>query len=143
VTYTNGHTYICKAAHTSSASITPGNTTYWDDKTIGDMIYSLNSNYANITKWTAINSLLSVSTSKNIVFQYSNYNELLLILGSSANNDRVLSSIIIPKSLFIVAGAQMGYHQCKYDSFNCGFSFTNTGGTLYTSANSTARLYGR
>jgi hypothetical protein len=48
VTYTNGHTYICKAAHTSSASITPGNTTYWDDKTIGDMIYSLNSNYAKI-----------------------------------------------------------------------------------------------
>jgi hypothetical protein len=48
VAYTNGHTYICKAAHTSSASITPGNTTYWDDKTIGDMIYSLNSNYANL-----------------------------------------------------------------------------------------------
>lgn len=49
VTYTNGHTYICKTAHTSSASITPGNTTYWDDKSIGDMIASLNSNYANET----------------------------------------------------------------------------------------------
>lgn len=44
VTYTNGHTYICKLAHTSSASIKPGNTTYWEDKTIGDMIYSLNTN---------------------------------------------------------------------------------------------------
>lgn len=49
VTYTNGHTYICKKAHTSSASIKPGNTTYWEDKTIGDMIYSLNSNYADIS----------------------------------------------------------------------------------------------
>lgn len=49
VTYTNGHTYICKLAHTSSSSITPANTTYWEDKTIGDMIYSLNSNYMNAT----------------------------------------------------------------------------------------------
>jgi hypothetical protein len=52
VTYTNGHTYICKTAHTSSASITPGNTTYWEDKTIGDMIYSLNS---NTLKWLGLN----------------------------------------------------------------------------------------
>jgi hypothetical protein len=55
VTYTNGHTYICKAAHTSSASITPSNTTYWDDKTIGDMIYSLNSNFAKLTNYTGDN----------------------------------------------------------------------------------------
>ena len=48
VTYINGHTYICILDHTSSSSITPLNTTYWDDKTIGDMIYSLNSNYANL-----------------------------------------------------------------------------------------------
>ena len=48
VTYINGHTYICILDHTSSTSITPLNTTYWDDKTIGDMIYSLNSNYANL-----------------------------------------------------------------------------------------------
>ena len=47
VTYTDGHTYICKLAHTSSSSITPANTTYWEDKTLGDMISSLNSNYAN------------------------------------------------------------------------------------------------
>jgi hypothetical protein len=50
VTYTNGHTYICKLAHTSSSSIKPDNTTYWEDKSIGDMIYSLNSNYTNLIK---------------------------------------------------------------------------------------------
>lgn len=40
--WTNGHTYVCKLAHTSSSSITPADTTYWEDKTIGDMISSLN-----------------------------------------------------------------------------------------------------
>ena len=45
--WTNGHTYVCKLAHTSSASITPADTTYWDDQTLGDMISSLNSNLAN------------------------------------------------------------------------------------------------
>lgn len=48
VTYIDGHTYLCILAHTSSSSITPGNTTYWQDKTLGDMISSLNSNYANM-----------------------------------------------------------------------------------------------
>ena len=48
VTYINGHTYICILDHTSSLSITPLNTTYWEDKTLGDMIASLNSNYAKI-----------------------------------------------------------------------------------------------
>jgi hypothetical protein len=33
---------VCKLAHTSSSSITPADTTYWDDKTLGDMIASLN-----------------------------------------------------------------------------------------------------
>ena len=47
VTYIDGHTYLCILAHTSSSSITPGNTTYWQDKTLGDMISSLNSNFAN------------------------------------------------------------------------------------------------
>ena len=47
VTYINGHTYICILDHTASSSITPLNTTYWEDKTLGDMIASLNSNYAN------------------------------------------------------------------------------------------------
>ena len=50
VTYINGHTYICILDHTSSLSITPLNTTYWEDKTLGDMIASLNSNYANMLK---------------------------------------------------------------------------------------------
>jgi hypothetical protein len=46
--WTNGHTYVCKQAHTSSSSLTPANTTYWEDKTLGDMICSLNSNYTNL-----------------------------------------------------------------------------------------------
>lgn len=50
--WTNGHTYICKLAHTSSSSITPANTTYWEDKTLGDMISSLNSNYTKLSTWT-------------------------------------------------------------------------------------------
>jgi hypothetical protein len=45
--WTNGHTYVCKLTHTSSSSITPANTTYWDDKTLGDMITQLNSNKAS------------------------------------------------------------------------------------------------
>jgi hypothetical protein len=48
VTYINGHTYICILDHTASSSITPLNTTYWEDKTLGDMIASLNSNYAKV-----------------------------------------------------------------------------------------------
>lgn len=48
VTYINGHTYICILDHTSSSSITPLNATYWEDKTLGDMISSLNSNYAKL-----------------------------------------------------------------------------------------------
>ena len=51
VTYINGHTYICILDHTSSSSITPLNTTYWEDKTLGDMIASLNTNYANMLKF--------------------------------------------------------------------------------------------
>ena len=46
--WSNGHTYVCKLAHTSSSSITPANTTYWEDKTLGEMISSVNSNYTNI-----------------------------------------------------------------------------------------------
>lgn len=61
VTYTNGHTYICKAAHTSSASITPGNTTYWEDKTIGDMIYSLNSNLTDVGKAKIYEGAITIS----------------------------------------------------------------------------------
>jgi hypothetical protein len=45
--WTNGHTYVCKLAHTSSSSITPANTTYWDDKSLGDLISSCNSNLTN------------------------------------------------------------------------------------------------
>lgn len=51
VTYIDGHTYICILDHTSSSSITPLNATYWEDKTLGDMIASLNSNYANISTY--------------------------------------------------------------------------------------------
>ena len=43
--WTNGHTYICKLAHTSSSSITPANTTYWDDKTIGDIIKDMQTSF--------------------------------------------------------------------------------------------------
>lgn len=50
VTYINGHTYICILDHTASSSITPLNTTYWEDKTLGDMIASLNTNYAKFKK---------------------------------------------------------------------------------------------
>ena len=42
------HLYKCKLAHTSSASITPLDTTYWEDTTVTREITSLNSNYANL-----------------------------------------------------------------------------------------------
>lgn len=42
------HLYKCKLAHTSSASITPLDTTYWEDTTVTRELTSLNSNYANI-----------------------------------------------------------------------------------------------
>ena len=47
VVYENGHVYKCKAAHTSSASILPTNTTYWTDTTLAAEICSLNNSYAN------------------------------------------------------------------------------------------------
>jgi hypothetical protein len=69
VTYINGHTYICILDHTSSSSITPLNTTYWEDKTLGDMIASLNSNlntnfYSNSgnTKFPAANTQYTIYT---------------------------------------------------------------------------------
>ena len=43
------HLYKCKLAHTSSASITPLNTTYWEDTNVGAELYSLNSNYAKMS----------------------------------------------------------------------------------------------
>lgn len=61
VVYENGHVYKCKAAHTSSASILPTNTTYWTDTTLANEIASLNTNYANIgqittASWNATSS---------------------------------------------------------------------------------------
>lgn len=53
VVYENGHVYKCKAAHTSSASILPTNTTYWTDTTLAAEIVSLNTkmgNKANVTR---------------------------------------------------------------------------------------------
>lgn len=54
VLYTNGHMYRCKTAHTSSNSVLPTNTTYWEDTTVATQlavslkgIASLNSNFAN------------------------------------------------------------------------------------------------
>jgi len=56
--WTNGHTYVCKLAHTSSSSITPANTTYWDDKSLGDLISSCNSNLTKTTEILATNIVL-------------------------------------------------------------------------------------
>jgi hypothetical protein len=61
VTYINGHTYICILDHTSSSSITPLNATYWEDKTLGDMIASLNSNLSNILYVKSFNVKLTAA----------------------------------------------------------------------------------
>lgn len=67
VTYINGHTYICILDHTSSSSITPLHTTYWEDKTLGDMIASLNSNYANLApKLLGEKTFVSTNTFGNV-----------------------------------------------------------------------------
>ena len=49
------HLYKCKLAHTSSASITPLDTTYWEDTTVTREIASLNSNYAKLGITAAVN----------------------------------------------------------------------------------------
>lgn len=72
VTYINGHSYICILDHTASSSITPLNATYWEDKTIGDMIASLNSNYMISTffldesKYHSLNHDIPINSSYTI-----------------------------------------------------------------------------
>lgn len=51
------HLYKCKLAHTSSGSITPLNTTYWEDTTVTREISSLNSNYAKLTTYSTSEKL--------------------------------------------------------------------------------------
>ena len=86
VTYINGHTYICILDHTSSSSITPLNATYWEDKTLGDMIASLNSNYTNIgLKATKILNG-TIPSANDIEFNYPT--------GFSQSNTVILSSLI-------------------------------------------------
>lgn len=66
VTYINGHTYICILDHTSSSSITPLNATYWEDKTLGDMIASLNSNITAIGTSMFSNTLINTNISPTV-----------------------------------------------------------------------------
>jgi hypothetical protein len=86
VTYTNGHTYICIRDHTSSSSITPLNTTYWEDKTLGDMIASLNSNYANVG--------LKATKTLNGTIPSANDIEINYPTGFTQSNTVILSSLI-------------------------------------------------
>ena len=95
VTYTNGHTYICILDHTASSSITPLNTTYWEDKTLGDMIASLNSNYANIAPkllWTNPNPTNGMGA-KTITLDHSGagYSYYRMICKINSNNTNYVS----------------------------------------------------
>jgi hypothetical protein len=72
--WTNGHTYVCKQAHTSSSSLTPANTTYWEDKSIGDMIYSLNSNYTKITNFSHRTEIATSNTTTETIKTIPNIN---------------------------------------------------------------------
>jgi hypothetical protein len=124
VTYINGHTYICKAAHTSSASITPGNTTYWDDKTIGDMIYSLNSNYAN-TRW----KYLGAVTGKNTLALPNNYTELYLsIYGRISVNSIFVTFVLLKGTVDSIIST--GRYVC------CGLGLTPSADLVNIMANS-------
>lgn len=78
VTYINGHTYICILDHTASSSITPLNTTYWEDKTLGDMIASLNSNYAKVL-WENTNNSNAVG---KMSFAQNSYQYYLICFDS-------------------------------------------------------------
>jgi hypothetical protein len=54
----NGAIYRCKQNNLSSESLTPANATYWENKTIGDMIYSLTP-YVKDTGYIMVNSNLN------------------------------------------------------------------------------------
>lgn len=70
--YTNGHLYKCILNHTSSSSITPEDTTYWEDTTIADEITSCNSNYANVITTNKI----VVMEKTNVVLQAQTYSDV-------------------------------------------------------------------
>ena len=83
VTYINGHTYICILDHTSSSSITPLNATYWEDKTLGDMIASLNSNYANISHSKIVYQYTPTSATSLVSLLNTLDNKLRNIVGTN------------------------------------------------------------
>lgn len=85
VTYINGHTYICILDHTSSSSITPLHTTYWEDKTLGDMIYSLNSNYTISTFFLDQSKYHSIGYSIPINSSYTFQNDGMYNIGLMAD----------------------------------------------------------
>lgn len=64
--YTNGRLYKCILDHTSSSSITPEDTTYWEDTTIADEISSCNSKSTKMTTATG-----TLTSSSNLTTSYS------------------------------------------------------------------------
>lgn len=143
VTYIDGHTYICKTQHTSSASITPTNTTYWEDKTIGDMIATLNTNYANMGKTvklgeTTSNAGVSVPLSDNL----SNYRYVLFV-GEHSNDSNVLGMTTVDalKSGLLLAGSYTNVNGTnringfiRYESDTKVLIYCTTIGYTYVSA---------
>ena len=109
------HLYKCKLAHTSSASITPLDTTYWEDTTVTREITSLNSNYAKIAPkllWT--NPERSIAfTAQTITFDKdgSNCDYFTIITKWGHNGDDNVHSEIIKKgstTIMSYAGANFG-----------------------------------
>ena len=97
VVYENGHVYKCKAAHTSSASILPTNTTYWTDTTLANEIASLNTNYANNYKLLWTNNNVNVAfPAQTIQLDLSSYKAINIVLSNWKGNSNVFSSFQIP-----------------------------------------------
>lgn len=83
--YTDGHMYKCILDHTSSSSITPEDTTYWEDTTIADEITSCNSNYTKMltpSAFTEVNlSAYTISSGNTYTCPSDGY---LHLLGTSS-----------------------------------------------------------
>lgn len=110
VTYINGHTYICILDHTSSSSITPLNATYWEDKTIGDMIYSLNSNYAKLCPYIIETQKITKTGPQTYTNKNIEPNTAYLVTGSftpQANDTNVFIGV---KANNIIYGAGQSIH---------------------------------
>jgi hypothetical protein len=79
--------YKCKLTHTSSLSILPTNTTYWDDTTIGAEISACNSNYTKITNFSHRTEIATSSTTTETIKtipDINNYQYLFILEYSGA-----------------------------------------------------------